>query len=114
MLAEQIKFHARHEEPYECCGLVSVNAEGGYRYWPLRNADRSAESFSIDPREQYDALNLLADYGHELVAIAHSHPRGTPAPSERDRAFAEGWPGVAMLICANGVVRAYTSAGEPL
>lgn len=105
--------HAAEEDPRECVGFI-VEHFGELSVWKMHNADASETTFFIDPRDQYVALNEIADQGAELVGIYHSHPQGTPRPSRTDLRFAEGWPGVAMLICAEGVVRAYTASGEAL
>lgn len=113
-VAEAIREHAAEEWPNECCGFV-VAYDTGVEVKRMRNAANDPENeFFIDPREQYDALNEIEDRDAQLIAVYHSHPRGTTNPSERDLRFAAGWPGVAMLICAKGAIEAYTASGEYL
>lgn len=113
-IAEQILAYAEQEAPRECCGLIA-ECFGRQTIWRLPNAAEDPEtSFFIAPRDQFHALSAISDYGQELVAIFHSHPQGTPRLSEADRAFAAGWPGVAHVVAADGVIRAYSASGEPL
>lgn len=109
----EILAYANDEDPNECCGFVFA-VEDELKVWRTRNAADSPSEFFIDPHDQYAAICGIERQGGEIVAIYHSHPFGTPSPSERDCAFAKLWPGVAMLIAAKGVVRAYDASGEPL
>jgi proteasome lid subunit RPN8/RPN11 len=104
--------HAEREHPRECCGFIySVGDE--LRALAVRNASRDDREFYMAPWDQFNATMDIHDAGGRLRGIYHSHPLGTPTPSARDRAFAARWPGIVMLICAEGAVRAYTHAGEP-
>ena len=44
--------------------------------------------FLIDPSRHFALLRGLRHSGRDVIGCFHSHPDGTPAPSERDRAEA--------------------------
>lgn len=88
--------HAEREYPREACGLV-VNVEGQAQFLPCRNQATGTDHFVLHP-EDYAA----AESRGEIVAVVHSHPNASPAPSQADRVSCEasglpwvivGWPG---------------------
>lgn len=71
--------------PEEACGLIAVDGEGRIRMvYPLTNAERSAVSFTIEPREHFGALRHAETSGWHLGGVFHSHPSGPARPSARD------------------------------
>lgn len=70
--------HAAREYPRECCGLIIVR-RGRQTYFPGRNISAGGSHFAIHPQDY-----LEADTQGEIVAVVHSHPDGTPDPSEAD------------------------------
>ncbi len=83
-LADDIKAHALDEFPRECCGVVVI-IKGRERYIRCRNlAPKPEDDFRLAPEDYADA----EDRG-EVVAIVHSHPNVSAAPSEADRVSCE-------------------------
>lgn len=75
-LTNVIGKHALQAYPLECCGVII-----GGQYHPCANiASDPADAFEIDPVE----LVVLAELG-DIEAIVHSHPDGTPYPSDFDK-----------------------------
>lgn len=91
--------HAQDAYPAEACGMVVV-VKGRKVYLRARNISGVDDQFAIHPEDWADAEEM-----GEIVEIVHSHPNGTPAPSDADRLGCErsglpwtiiGWPGGAM------------------
>jgi proteasome lid subunit RPN8/RPN11 len=55
---------------------------------PMRNADESIVSFSIEPKELLQAYELAEKKKLQIVGIFHSHP-ARPVPSTTDTKFME-------------------------
>ncbi|MBO5522160.1 MAG: M67 family metallopeptidase [Roseburia sp.] len=85
---QKILNHAAAELPNEACGLLGGYEEEGKRIvtdvYLLRNADESAEHFSMDPQEQFAAVKDMRSKGRQLLGNFHSHPRTPAAPSKED------------------------------
>jgi len=94
--------HARTGAPEEVCGILAGTRDGrehrvAERH-PVDNvADRPRSRYEIDPREQLDRMETVADASREVVGFYHSHPRGPPEPSATDVAQAT-WPGRSYVI----------------
>ena len=73
----------------EVCGFIYEN-----RYVPLTNIAKDSRTFIADPAE---VAVILARYG-EPVAIFHSHPNGSPNPSEEDVRLASYYLNSTILI----------------
>jgi proteasome lid subunit RPN8/RPN11 len=73
----------------EVCGFIYEN-----RYVPLTNIAKKSGTFIADPAE---VAVTLARYG-EPVAIFHSHPNGSPAPSAEDVRLASYYSNSMILI----------------
>ena len=105
---EQIVEHALRDAPNECCGIVSVSAEGeATEVFEYENLAASPLRFEISGKALITLLNEIEDAGEELGAIYHSHTRSAPYPSQTDINFAANWPGVEWIIVG-------TAGEEPL
>ncbi|MGC6486198.1 MAG: Mov34/MPN/PAD-1 family protein [Planctomycetota bacterium] len=69
------------------------------------NVAPADDSFAVEPAAFAAAERSLRRAGCAFVGFVHSHPNGSAAPSERDRA--ELWPCCLQLIAAGGDLRAY-------
>tara|TARA_R100000742_G_C4277184_1_gene98836 strand:- start:1456 stop:1788 length:333 start_codon:yes stop_codon:yes gene_type:complete len=79
-IKEQALIHAKEESPKESVGLVHI-VKGQERYFRCNNLAESPEvSFRLDPRDY-----LKCEMQGGIVAIIHSHPGGSPNPSELDK-----------------------------
>jgi proteasome lid subunit RPN8/RPN11 len=82
-LKQAILAHAASEYPRECCGLlVLVNRRAIYQ--PCTNLAVSNAQFELDARDY-----AAAEDKGEILAIVHSHPNASAAPSIADQAMIE-------------------------
>lgn len=76
--------HARKDAPMEACGYLAESDAVVREAISLRNADASAEHFSLDPAEQFDALRRMRADSLKLKGVYHSHPATSARPSAED------------------------------
>jgi len=110
-MREAILAHARWAFPEEACGLLARDGSGRWRMvYCLTNADRSPRSFTVDPVEQYRAMQHAERHGWEIAGSFHSHPVGSAVPSATDvaRALDPTWMYlVAGPVSGRAAIRAY-------
>ena len=99
--AEQLLEHSKRESPNEACGILAgpptpVNVSGRDRLrwvnkerrvtkiYRMTNADKSAKTFFMDPKEQLEVMKEIRNLGLEMVGIYHSHPETEAYPSAHD------------------------------
>ena len=96
-LEAEIRRHAEAQFPSESCGLL-VRTVTGRAYVPCRNAATTAAEHFVIAQESWSAAE---DQG-QVLAVVHSHPNGSPRPSQVDRVSCElhelpwaivAWPG---------------------
>lgn len=75
---------ARAAAPLEACGLLAGAGGRVVRFYPLTNADASAEHYSMLPAEQFAAAKAMRKAGLNMLAVWHSHPATPPRMSEED------------------------------
>ena len=93
-LKNAITEHAWADYPNECCGLIIDD-----KYQPCVNVSPDpANSFEINATH---LIEIGADVS-DIQAIVHSHPNGSPEPSEFDR-VQMGLHGVDWVIVGLGV-----------
>ena len=85
--------HALKERPDEACGLIAgEDREDGVReirkVYLLTNTDHTNEHFSIDPKEQLQAIKDMRANGLKPLGNWHSHPETPSRPSEEDKRLA--------------------------
>ena len=90
---EKIYEHALSQRPDEACGLIAGNDnEDGVRViekvYLLTNIDHTNEHFSIDPKEQLQAIKDMRANGLKPLGNWHSHPESPSRPSEEDKRLA--------------------------
>ena len=79
---EKILAHAVKELPDEACGLIAG------KVFLLTNIDHSNEHFSLDPKEQLEAIKDMRKNGFVPLGNWHSHPESPSRPSEEDKRLA--------------------------
>lgn len=89
---KKILAHAVKELPDEACGLIAGTVEGGdkkiKKVYLLTNIDHSNEHFSLDPKEQLEAIKDMRKNGFVPLGNWHSHPESLSRPSEEDKRLA--------------------------
>jgi [CysO sulfur-carrier protein]-S-L-cysteine hydrolase len=77
--------------PDEACGLFGGEFGDGMlptgavgEVYPCRNADASARTYTVDPRDMLAAGRAAEALGHEIVGVWHSHTHTDPYPSPTD------------------------------
>lgn len=89
---EKMLKHCREGLPNEACGLIGGVVEGDKRtikkVYLLTNIDQSNEHFSMDPKEQLEAVKDMRSNGLTLLGNFHSHPESPSRPSEEDKRLA--------------------------
>lgn len=81
---EAVVAQARAELPNEACGYLLGNGDVVTQNYPMTNADKSPEHFSIVPSEQFAALRYARANGLKIIANWHSHPSTPSRPSAED------------------------------
>lgn len=90
---EKMLSYAVQNLPEEACGLLGgVISENGERevkkVYLLTNTDHSNEHFSLDPKEQLEAVKDMRRNGLLPLGNWHSHPESPSRPSEEDKRLA--------------------------
>lgn len=89
---DTILAHCEKGLPNEACGLIAGTVEGDVKtitkVYLLTNIDESNEHFSMDPKEQLEALKDARANGVAIIGNFHSHPESPSRPSEEDKRLA--------------------------
>lgn len=89
---EKILVHAEKELPDEACGLIAGTIDGSNKeikkVYLLTNIDHSNEHFSLDPKEQLEAIKDMRKNGFAPLGNWHSHPESPSRPSDEDKRLA--------------------------
>jgi proteasome lid subunit RPN8/RPN11 len=93
---EQLAGIAKDALPNESCAFLLGRNDTVVEILPMRNADESAVTFSIEPHELLRAYDLAEGKKLQVIGIFHSHP-ARPAPSGTDRKFMEINPVVWLI-----------------
>jgi proteasome lid subunit RPN8/RPN11 len=93
---EQLITIAKQALPNESCAFLLGRNDKVVEILPMRNADESAVTFSIEPQELLRAYDLAESKRLQVIGIFHSHP-ARPAPSSTDREFMEINPVVWLI-----------------
>lgn len=76
--------------PEEACGLLAGPYDAGRptgevgEVYPCRNADASARTYTVEPRDLLRAMRDTEARGVELVGVWHSHTHTDAYPSPTD------------------------------
>jgi [CysO sulfur-carrier protein]-S-L-cysteine hydrolase len=103
--------------PDEACGLLigPLGADGRStgeitEARPCRNADASARTYTVDPRDMLAATRAAEGSGAEVVGVWHSHTHTDAYPSPTDVRLAVDpawWYPIVSLRDGEPVLRAY-------
>ena len=103
--------------PDEACGLLvgPLDADGQptgviTQARPCRNADASARTYTVDPRDMLAAMRAAEASGDEIVGVWHSHTHTDAYPSPTDVRQAVDpawWYPIVSLRDGEPVMRAY-------
>lgn len=85
---EKLTEIAKDALPNESCAFLLGRESEIVDIVPMRNADESRVSFSIEPQELLQAYDAAERRGLQVAGIFHSHP-SKPAPSSTDKKFME-------------------------
>ena len=122
LITQQVKdallSHARRELPNEACGYLGGKGGKVSVALPLRNLDASPEHFSMDPKEQFEAVRSLRGQGLQALGVYHSHPDSPARLSDEDLRLLRQ-PGLAYVVVSlqggQASIRAYeTKDGQAL
>ena len=84
-LANRLLTLAQHAPEAEVCGLISINAQGQHRVYPVDNiAEDAGCVFEMEPQQQISAFKNMRDAQESIFAIYHSHPHSDAIPSIKD------------------------------
>lgn len=87
-LYNELVKYARTHLPEEACGLIAGIEEDGVReikkIYYLENIDHSTEHFTLDPKDQMNAIKDMRTLGLKPLGNWHSHPESPSRPSEED------------------------------
>ena len=85
---EIILKHARENLPEEACGLLAgAETEEGReikKVYFLENKDHAEDHFTLDPRDQMNAIKDMRANGLKPLGNWHSHPSSPSRPSVED------------------------------
>ncbi len=88
----KILAHCKEGLPNEACGLLAGEINDDIKtvkkVYLLTNVDNSKEHFSMDPKEQLQAVKDARNKGYEMLGNFHSHPESPSRPSEEDKRLA--------------------------
>lgn len=93
---ERLASLAKDALPNESCAFLLGRNDRVVEILPMRNADESAVTFSIEPQELLRAYDLAEGKKLQVIGIFHSHP-ARPVPSSTDRKFMEINPVVWLI-----------------
>lgn len=81
---DEMVAHCEAGRPNEACGLLA--GRGGHieRVIRMSNAAASPLRYALDPKEQFDAYQLMEKGGIDLAGVFHSHTRTAAIPSPTD------------------------------
>ena len=86
---DDIVKYAKEHLPEEACGLIAgEEEEDGTRLikkvYFLENIDQAQDHFTLDPKDQMQAIKDMRANGLKPLGNWHSHPESPSRPSEED------------------------------
>lgn len=83
-LFDKVVAHCKREFPDEACGLFAGKGGRVEKAYEMENADKSPQSFFMDPKEQLKVMKDARNLGLEIIAVYHSHVASEAYPSAKD------------------------------
>jgi proteasome lid subunit RPN8/RPN11 len=83
-LIEKIFARGEFDAPVEICGYLAGIGDTVAEDYPVTNIERSAEHFTMEPKEQFDAMRRARADGLKILAVYHTHPATPARPSDED------------------------------
>lgn len=90
---DKIVAHAKSCAPEEACGLLAGTiTDSGEKIvkkvYLIENIDHTNEHFSMDPKDQFQAVRDMRANGFLPLGNWHSHPETPSRPSDEDKRLA--------------------------
>ena len=122
---ETIVAHCFDGFPDEACGLLGGPLEPASTAgtgevtaaYPCQNADQSARTYTVDPRDYLRAMRDAESRGDEIIGVWHSHTHTDAYPSPTDVRQAVDpawWYVIVSLKHGEPVLRAFQIRGEDI
>lgn len=87
-LYEEMIEYAKTHLPEEACGLIAGVENDGVReikkVYYLENIDHATDHFTLDPKDQMNAIKDMRANGLKPLGNWHSHPESPARPSVED------------------------------
>ena len=88
MLYDEIVQYAKEHLPEESCGLIAGEIDGDNKtikkVYFLENTDHAEDHFTLNPKEQLEAVKDMRKNGYKPLGNWHSHPSSPSRPSVED------------------------------
>ena len=96
-IIDDIVTHGELEAPLEACGYLAEKDGVICKSIAMRNVDASPIHYSMDPKEQFNAVRNCRAAGLTIRAVYHTHPETDAYPSAEDIKLAYD-PGLSYVI----------------
>lgn len=87
-LYDEMIAYARQHLPEEACGLIAGTEDEKGRFikkiYYLENVDHANDHFTLNPKDQMEAIKDMRKLGLRPLGNWHSHPESPSRPSEED------------------------------
>lgn len=98
----QIINYCKKVMPEEACGLLAGRKEGNHhiieKLYLLTNIEHSPNHFSMDPKEQLQAVKDARANDLVILGNFHSHPDTPARPSKEDKRLAYDTNAIYMIV----------------
>jgi len=96
-IIDDIVTHGELEAPLEACGYLAEKNGVICKSIAMKNVDASPIHYSMDPKEQFNAVRNCREAGLTIRAVYHTHPETDAYPSAEDIKLAYD-PGLSYVI----------------
>lgn len=85
---DELVRYAKEHLPEEACGLLAGEYDGSdkiiKKVYFLENLDHAKDHFTMDPKDQLNAVKDMRANGYQALGNWHSHPSSPSRPSVED------------------------------